>query len=529
MINKVTLLGRLARDPESRNFANGGMVCNLRVLTSRNWKDRNSGERVDARHGGWFAANSSIAPGTAFLFLAAGLRIAVARRLYVVGPALTGAILGTSLVSLLGYAIGALNFHYGLDLTRTSPLTATGFAVLSAMFLWTDTVYAAQEGRTRILPLAVGIVALVAMVSLRITQGTIEHLAAMAPRDGAAHVIWDFGLLIVSNALVSILLALAVLLFLASRRQVEIARQEIARREQANADMTRTTARLNRAYAELEQVLDILGRDLRMSVDTLREQAQHLQVHADTGDLPNVHRAVIEIAEGARLLSNRLAELSRFADFESGDVVRADIDFGRMVRETLFMNRAMIQGQVAAVDAKRAEGRLFADRTLIQQALNLILTEALLASGQTPRPKITIELRRTLHESTIAVRAAGIPASKGRERERERSMDIDEGDGESRNLALVRRIARSHDGTFLVSPSSGAARDYLLIIPDPDDADPSGPDYIAPDAVTRLDRRGPASSTNGPGKSGPHAGPAASGSSTSGRQVETTSPARQCG
>lgn len=51
MINKVTLLGRLARDPESRNFANGGMVCNLRVLTSRNWKDRNSGERVERTEG----------------------------------------------------------------------------------------------------------------------------------------------------------------------------------------------------------------------------------------------------------------------------------------------------------------------------------------------------------------------------------------------------------------------------------------------------------------------------------------------
>ena len=47
MMNKVILIGRLARDPETRNFQNGGIVCNLRVATSRSWKDRNSGERVE--------------------------------------------------------------------------------------------------------------------------------------------------------------------------------------------------------------------------------------------------------------------------------------------------------------------------------------------------------------------------------------------------------------------------------------------------------------------------------------------------
>ena len=39
-VNKVTLLGRLGKDPEVRNFQNGGKVVNLRLATSERYKDR---------------------------------------------------------------------------------------------------------------------------------------------------------------------------------------------------------------------------------------------------------------------------------------------------------------------------------------------------------------------------------------------------------------------------------------------------------------------------------------------------------
>jgi single-strand DNA-binding protein len=44
-VNKVILIGNLGRDPEVRTFQNGGKVCNLRIATSENWKDRETGER----------------------------------------------------------------------------------------------------------------------------------------------------------------------------------------------------------------------------------------------------------------------------------------------------------------------------------------------------------------------------------------------------------------------------------------------------------------------------------------------------
>ena len=44
-VNKVILIGNLGRDPEVRTFQNGGKVCNIRIATSENWKDKNTGER----------------------------------------------------------------------------------------------------------------------------------------------------------------------------------------------------------------------------------------------------------------------------------------------------------------------------------------------------------------------------------------------------------------------------------------------------------------------------------------------------
>ena len=43
-INKVILVGHLGADPETRSFPNGDAVCNLRLATSEQWKDKASGD-----------------------------------------------------------------------------------------------------------------------------------------------------------------------------------------------------------------------------------------------------------------------------------------------------------------------------------------------------------------------------------------------------------------------------------------------------------------------------------------------------
>ena len=46
-VNKVIIVGNLGRDPEVRNFSNGGKVVNLSVATSERWRDKASGENRD--------------------------------------------------------------------------------------------------------------------------------------------------------------------------------------------------------------------------------------------------------------------------------------------------------------------------------------------------------------------------------------------------------------------------------------------------------------------------------------------------
>jgi single-strand DNA-binding protein len=46
-VNKVILIGNLGADPEVKSFQNGGRIANLRIATSENWKDKNTGERKE--------------------------------------------------------------------------------------------------------------------------------------------------------------------------------------------------------------------------------------------------------------------------------------------------------------------------------------------------------------------------------------------------------------------------------------------------------------------------------------------------
>lgn len=46
-INKVILIGNAVRDPELRYSSSGSAICNLTVATSRQWKDKTSGEKQE--------------------------------------------------------------------------------------------------------------------------------------------------------------------------------------------------------------------------------------------------------------------------------------------------------------------------------------------------------------------------------------------------------------------------------------------------------------------------------------------------
>ena len=46
-VNKVIIVGNLGRDPETRYATSGSAICNITVATSRQWKDKTSGEKKE--------------------------------------------------------------------------------------------------------------------------------------------------------------------------------------------------------------------------------------------------------------------------------------------------------------------------------------------------------------------------------------------------------------------------------------------------------------------------------------------------
>lgn len=46
-LNKVMLIGRLGRDPESRAMPSGETVCNFSIATGQSWKDKETQEKVE--------------------------------------------------------------------------------------------------------------------------------------------------------------------------------------------------------------------------------------------------------------------------------------------------------------------------------------------------------------------------------------------------------------------------------------------------------------------------------------------------
>ena len=74
-VNKVILIGNLGQDPEVKSFQNGGRLANLRIATSENWKDKNTGERKERTEWHTVVINSDGLVGVAERYLKKGSKI----------------------------------------------------------------------------------------------------------------------------------------------------------------------------------------------------------------------------------------------------------------------------------------------------------------------------------------------------------------------------------------------------------------------------------------------------------------------
>ena len=60
-LNRVTVTGGLGRDPETKQFPNGGSITTFSVATSEFWKDKATGERREATEWHRITTNNRLA------------------------------------------------------------------------------------------------------------------------------------------------------------------------------------------------------------------------------------------------------------------------------------------------------------------------------------------------------------------------------------------------------------------------------------------------------------------------------------
>lgn len=80
-VNKVILIGNLGQDPEVKSFQNGGRIANLRIATSENWKDKNTGERKERTEWHTVVLNSDGLVGVAERYLRKGSKVYIEGKL----------------------------------------------------------------------------------------------------------------------------------------------------------------------------------------------------------------------------------------------------------------------------------------------------------------------------------------------------------------------------------------------------------------------------------------------------------------
>ena len=74
-VNKVIIVGNLGADPEIKSFQNGGRICNLRIATSEDCKDKQTGEKKERTEWHSVTLQSDGLVGVAERFLKKGSKV----------------------------------------------------------------------------------------------------------------------------------------------------------------------------------------------------------------------------------------------------------------------------------------------------------------------------------------------------------------------------------------------------------------------------------------------------------------------
>lgn len=81
MLNKVTLIGRLGRDPEIRSTQSGTRIANLNIATDEQWRDKQTGERKTKTEWHRVSVMSDALSGVCEKYLAKGSKVYIEGKL----------------------------------------------------------------------------------------------------------------------------------------------------------------------------------------------------------------------------------------------------------------------------------------------------------------------------------------------------------------------------------------------------------------------------------------------------------------
>lgn len=388
-------------------------------------------------------------PVPAFLFVITGLRIYAATRRAALAPLLDGVILGLAVPALLGYLTGFAPLYESSVFRGISAIEAIGFSALGALFLLADIEYARLDMRAWKLPAAIGVSALAATTSIRVTEAVLDSFG----RSGLQGIVSgsfspEVSALAATNLLMALSIGAAAMFLLISRDTTQIARRESDARRLSQADFARTGTQLAETYDASAATAARLHEEVSRPLAELARSVERLGAELDSGRTGAAGETAQGIGREARRMARRTADLGCFDPARPEDFAPGPLAFQDMIAAVIALNRPRIRARRNRVLTEHADGVVHADRTRLQLALHLMLGHALDATRDCT-PLISVRLDRAEGETILRM---CFSAGCGDEVRPEPAF------------ALVRQIAAWHGGSF-DSTQAGRSRIMELRLP----------------------------------------------------------------
>ena len=250
--------------------------------------------------------------------------------------------------------------------------------------------------------------------------------------------------------------------------ETDLSRRIPAEGQDEIADLARTfnsmLDRLEQAFASQKDFISDAGHELRTPITIIRG---HLEL---MGDDPAERR------ETVALVSDELERMSRFVDdllllakARRPDFLQPEaLDLDDFARELCLKAQALAPRDWQ-LDAKRAAGRVVADRQRLTQAVMNLATNATRHTDPDDPIEIGAELKAGEARLWVRDSGPGVPAGE-RERIFERFAQSDgersRADGAGLGLAIVRVIAEAHGGRVELETIEGVGSRFTVTIPE---------------------------------------------------------------